>query len=413
MGIRKGPYSSMISVAAIVALFFSWSPFSAMAADVTLVPSLQIRGEYDDNVGFQAIEEKHDYFTTISPSFLLTYDTELLNLDSSVVADFVRYRDETDLNTERQRYELNGSYRIVERLQIKGGCSYVKDTTLESELEETGLVFVRTDRERYNMGGGLLYQITEISDIGADYTHRKTEYDWPGYVDYDSDAISLSFNHRFRNGLDIFTLQPYYTSTDSKTSEVDTYAVLAGWSHRFTETLDLTLSLGPRYTTIDYAQIKSEVVFDPELCPPFQVIYKEVKEHETEWGYIVDCAVRNLGETYSASVGYSRDLTNSSFGEPIERDRLYCTAQRRISQRFRVLVSGGLSFSESEGKFTSEDQRHFYVAPALSYSISEDHSVQFAYRYAHVYDKMLAHNPRYDRNRIWITLTLRFPEKDW
>src|SRR5690606_7618782 len=77
-------------------------PLLASANDVTLVPSLRISGEYDDNVFFNSTDEVDDYLTIISPGLTFDYATELLNLQSLIVVDFLRYFDETELDTENQ-----------------------------------------------------------------------------------------------------------------------------------------------------------------------------------------------------------------------------------------------------------------------------------------------------------------------
>ena len=66
---------------------------------------------------------------------------------------------------------------------------------------------------------GFSYMISEISDIRVNYSHNKTKYDWEGNVDYDVDSISLSFNSRFNNELDIFTIQPSYYRYDSESQQ--------------------------------------------------------------------------------------------------------------------------------------------------------------------------------------------------
>lgn len=120
----------------------------AAGGKLDLLPTLQISGEYDDNVLFERENEIDDYLLRVSPAVKLDYKTELSSLRGGVTLDVLRYDDETDLNTENQRYEIEGSHRAGERITLSGDFSYIRDTTLESELEETGLVNVRQDRDR-------------------------------------------------------------------------------------------------------------------------------------------------------------------------------------------------------------------------------------------------------------------------
>ncbi len=373
-----------------------------MARDVTIVPSINIKSEYDDNVEFTRTSVKEDVLTRINPALTLGYSTELLNLRSEFDIDILRYADETDYNTEHQQYNLNGGYKLLERYTLSGNLSYIKDTTLESELAETGLVDVRQDRERYNAGVGLSYQLSELSDMGVTYNHAETDYDWERNVDYDSDAISLSFNHRFNNQLDVFTVQPYYTGWDSEASETDNYGLSLGWVHPFSETLTLTAFVGARYTETEHTRIIW-------IWPPF--FYDKAHEKDTGWGRVANINLRKTGETFSAAIGYDRNITYSSDGDPIERDKIHCSADRMITERMKVKFTGNLYFTKSEGQYNDRDTRHFNLRPSLSYRITENHAMSLNYSYSEHYEKNYADNRKKDRNRIWFTLRFRFPRK--
>ena len=74
-------------------LLFILAPLPTMAQDVTLIPSINVRGEYNDNILFTRTNEKDDFLTTISPAFTLDHSTELLNLEAKAVVDLLRYAD--------------------------------------------------------------------------------------------------------------------------------------------------------------------------------------------------------------------------------------------------------------------------------------------------------------------------------
>ena len=373
-------------------------PFLALAADVTLTPSLELKGEYDDNVSFLPRDEKADFLATLSPSLILDYDTELLNLDSKVAVSFLRYAEEKYLDTQNEYYELSGTYTAFERFQVRGEYSYVEDTTLESELEETGLIGVRSERERSKASGGVSYRMTELSDIGFDYTHSETDYDWPENVDYEYDGVTLSNNWRLRNNRDVLTIQSSYGLTDSSISKVDNYSLSAGWAHQFTESMDLKVFLGPRYTRIEYNP------FEVNLPP-------EEPLTDTTWGVVADISLQQYGEKYTVTAGYNRDLGRSFSGETIETDKLYCSVARRIRRRTLIRFSGRLYFTKAEEETPTQDVRHFDIGSAIEHEITETLVLQFAYRYAYHNVKGLSFDDTYARNRIWVALILKFPEK--
>jgi len=143
-------------------LLFFILQFSVIAADVTIIPSLTLKGEYTDNVYFDRTDEVEDYIGHINPALEFGYVSELLDLNASADVDFLYYEDQTDLDTKNQLYELEGVYQIFERWKISGNGSYRKDTTHDSYLEETGRVTVLEDLRRYTAGGGLSYEINTV-----------------------------------------------------------------------------------------------------------------------------------------------------------------------------------------------------------------------------------------------------------
>lgn len=366
-------------------------PLLASANDVTLVPSLRISGEYDDNVFFNSTDEVDDYLTIISPGLTFDYATELLNLQSLIVVDFLRYFDETELDTENQRYDLNGRYQLASKWNIAGNFSYIKDTTLESELEETGIVHLREDRKRYNAGGGLSYQMTELTDLNFNYTHTATRYDSEDNVDYDYDNFSLLCNRKLKNQLDVLTVRTNYSIFDSDEEKTNNYELLLGWFHKFSETLDLNASAGPRYTRQNF---------------------NDDREDEDSWGTTVDISLNKRGETSSATIGYSRRIWNNADGDLVETDRIYARAKQRIIGRLGVGFVAGLYFTSQEDDSDNDDTRYYILNPSLYYMLTENHSIELAYSYQNELEESRPKDLESERNRIWIAFHFNFP-RNW
>lgn len=385
------------------------APFKTIAQDITVKPSIAIQGEYDDNVYYKRDFEIEDFITRIKPAITLDYATELLDLQSSFDADIHRYADETDLDTEDQHYSIDASCQMLERASVKGNFSYAKDTTLESELAETGLIVnTRHDRQRYIGGTGISYSISETSNLDVNYSHSKIDYDWTGNVDYDVDNISLSFNTFFNNQRDVFMVQPYYYRYDSNVSKTDNYGLSFGLQHVFTETLTLTAFAGARYTKTEYSfRVRLYENLGDLLIPRFT----EIDEKDSNFAGVANIILNKTGETYSSEIGYNQDLSYSSYGEPIKRYKIHCNANRKITERFSMKFNGSIISTESEGKFNDRDNRYYSVIPSLNYKITENYSLNLAYRYSQSDDKTRSSDPRVDRNRVWLELRFRFPEK--
>ena len=386
---------------------------SAPAAEVSLLPSIGITAEYNDNIDFSRTYEEDDYLTRIRPALDLDYKTDLLSLKGRGAVTVIRYLDATRRNTEYYDFGFDGAYKVTERLSAEARVSYRKDETLESELEETGLVTFPEDRTRYTAGGGVVYALTERSELGVDFDHNDTNYDSASDVDYTYDSLALTFNHLLDNMKDVLTVKTGFSAYDSDASETDSYSLYLGLAHPFSETWSLSCFLGARYTSTDYFFIQQGLVYDPSLLPgyPFRRVYQQVEETDRGWGGLADISLTKTGEDYSGTVGFNHDLSYSSQGDPIDRDRLYFRATKRMTRRLSMGLTGSAYITQSSGKFDQEDSRHLDLGTSLTYRLTETYSLSAAYGYSYHKDKTVSENQGYDRNRVWLNLLCRFPKK--
>lgn len=387
---------------------------AAWGAEYTFTPTIGARGEYNDNVFFSRTVTQDDFILSAEPSFGLGYANERWTLNSRANMAFLRYVDNPDLNYERVDVGLDAAYAVSERFQFTANAFYAEDETLESQLEETGVVGDRSDRSRYSLGGGALYRLTEMSDLSLDLGYGETEYDETSTnQDAAYDNVSLTYNRRLANMRDMISLVLAYDGYDSEASKVNNWGFSFGWAREFSETLSLSAFVGVRYTDVTYRLIRSEVVFDPSLLPffPFRQEFEAVEQSESNWGGLANIALEKRWETVSLTAGFRQDLVYSAAGEPIDRQRLYLTLGKRISTRLNTGLSVGLYRSESSGEFSQEDSWHFSVSPSLSYRLTENHRLAAGYGYDYHHDNAVEENAGYDRNRVWVAVTYRFPKR--
>jgi len=359
------------------------------SADITITPSIGIRGEYDDNIDFSRTNELDDYVGTLSPALSFDYATDRLHMGGQALFGIVRYADHSGYDREDQNHELNLRYRLSERLNVNADVSYTKDTTLGTALEETGIIEPRSDRENIRAGGGLSYEINKVSNVGLDYFFTKTDYELIGYTDLDTHGLSVPYNYAFNNRLDILTLVPSYRKTDSDEDKTDNYSCSLGLAHTFDPTLQANVSAGLRYLDIEDSSGQSE----------------------TDWGWMSNISLQKSWQTTSATIGYSRNLSYSAEGETIEVNRFSLSADHRVTHKFGLRLSGSFYFTKSAGDIEEENVRYYYISPSAYYNITPHHSFEIGYRYANEYDKILPENREVDRNIVWLTVNFNFPQK--
>lgn len=403
-------------------IILGW-PAALPAADITFTPGLDIRAEYDDDVYYsrqRGVPDVEDGLIRITPAFTLDYETERLDLKTRAAMDILRYNDETNLDTEYHNYMLNGAYKLTERFDLLADASYIKDTTLESELWEKGLLTdIRQDRERTTGGGGVRYLVSELSNIEFHYTYSETEYESSQDADYRMHYISLSFNRLLRNQLDMLTIQPYYQTYDSDTAEYsfpgysysyssksDNYGLSIGWKHVVSETFSFTAFLGARYTETESKNKYS-----------YFYLYGMSDTDDSSINGVADISLTKIGETYTANLGYNRDLSYSAEGEPINTDRVSLRFSRRMSERLRLGFRGSYHLTKSDddsdrgSRDYDRDSRYYTLTPFLRYQLTKHHFLGLSYSYSHSEDKEAWYNETIRRNRVWISLNLRWPQK--
>ncbi len=372
----------------ILSLFVLFK-LEALAAEITITPSLSLKVEYDDNIDFNEKDEKDDFSGSIIPGFALNYETELLEFNAYGEVDFKRYLDETDFDRTNQLYGIDSKYQMLERLYILGEFEFRKDETTDSQLEETGRAFEQDRRERYYADGGLRYQISELSEVGPNFSYEKSNFSSKDDDDYDLYRISLTYSKELQNERDTISLRPSYAKYDSDTQDADGYRFEVGWKHLFGETITSDILFGARYTKIDR---------------------KDRDDTDNNWGGVGRIDLAKIGETFIGNIGYSHDISSDTEGEIIEVDRLYLNLDKKVLERFGLKFYGSGYYSRKESG-DKDKVRYFVLRPSLYYMLTQEHSLELFYSYDNEVELDEPGNPEIQRNRVWISLNLKFPKK--
>ncbi len=380
-------------------------------AETVVTPRIVARAEYDDNIRFTPEDPADDFVLRLSPSVMLSHRTERLHTNTSALVRAWRYLEETDLDREDILLDTASSYALTERLSLEGDASFQMSSALESELRETGLVTDQVDRMRMSAGGGITYRLTELQDLGGSFSLGRTEYDGDRLLDYETAYAALTWTRNLRNQRDSFTLQPYWSSNSSEVSEVQSFGLMVGWTRMLTENWRLSAFLGVRRTETESRRLEQEVLFDPTLLPgfPFVVEVRTVTLEETSWGGVADVSAKWTHETWSLHASYNRDLSYTSQGEPIERDRLRLSLRKKFDERLSAQCTGTAILSQVEGALSSEDSRHYALAPSFSYRLTETHRINAGFRYD-FYENRIQEKRGRDRKRVWVSLDCAFPQ---
>ena len=367
---------------------FATSP--ALGAELSVTPTLDLTQEYNDNILFSETNRLKDNVTQITPRLHAAIASETYSITGGGFVSAWEYWEETDLDTVDRSADLSITLKAAPRLDSRISGSYLKDTTLESEIEATGLVLSRTDRQRRSGAAGFSYSLDERTSADFDFTHTDLDYDDPNLVGYTANVFGLKVPHATRDERGMITAAFYLADYRFDPNEYEDYGVTLGYRYQFTEQSTIDLAGGARRT---WSRIQT---------PGGSI-------EERDWGGVANIALTWQSEKDSVTTGYVRGLTPSGRGEPINSNRVYITALHHFSERVTGAVTSDYFYSTSEGVYINTRQKFFRVRPSLSAWLLGNIQAHLAYEHARSCDDLADTDA--DRDRIYLTISGTWPRK--
>jgi hypothetical protein len=369
-------------------IFISLSATLYCRADsLGLTPTISINGGYDDNILFSRTEPVTDSYLGAIPEIDLSLASELYKVNLISRSEIVRYLEEKDLDYESYHHKLGAEYLFSPVWTYSGVFAYKQDTTLQSELEESGRVVSREERVLMQADNSLVYSHSKLSEIEIEYQYRSIEYESDERVDHISHRIQLPFQRWFNNYLDRVTLRPSYKRTETEDGgSIDYYNFTVGWLHEFSPTMQLKNFVG-----YGYAQTTRD------------------NDQDFTQGGNFDLSLTLNDEIYSVRIGLRSNLNVDTEGDLREVDRFYCRIRKKITERLSTGINGSVYINRSPENYDLVDTVFYNLRPELSYEITENHYLKAFYRYSLEEDQTVSDNRYSTRNVIEFNIVGKFP----
>lgn len=389
VGRNMRSFLSLLCVGAIVAVGCVLAGASVgYAMDNTITPSIGVIEQYNDNVLFERTNQTDDFITTIHPGLAFMHESEITEINAILESNLNYYAKESDLNDQSYRGALKLDSRFLERWRFDTSGEYVRDSTLESQLLETGRVFDRDDRNQFEGDLRGTFKASELTSISLRYRYRQVEYESDDNVNFNVDTVSLNLSRNLKNEIDSINWYGGYSYNESREREIDSYNTGLGWRRELTDIYSIMVSGG--YRTSKSLNIR--------------------REENTSDGLIFNIQLSRRGETYRASIGYRRGLTNAASGEYLEFDRIYGRVQRNLSERSQIRLIGRIVLSRDDSDIASDNNRFFQIEPSYGFNVTENSVVSLGYRFSHDYEDNREDGESADRNVVWISYKANFPK---
>ena len=163
----------------IAALFLICLPLNLIAAEWLTKYEASLKTEYDDNKRLTALPHDNTFGSILGVKGKLGIQTEKTVVDLTPRARFSKYSsedtDEDKLDSNDYFLDLNSLW-VTERFLWGLNGKYSRDTSLTSELEDTGLVQTSKKRKKVDFNPTLVYEFNEWTNLQFAIDFTRVEY---------------------------------------------------------------------------------------------------------------------------------------------------------------------------------------------------------------------------------------------
>ena len=341
------------------------------AAEWSIVPSIGVKGVYNDNLLMTPLPHDETYGYTISPAAEFAGKTERLEVSGKVAADFVSYYGGEETHFTNIFLPLSMRYKTEKDLLVFTG-GFTRDNTLMAELLETGLVLRFTQRNQVLANPTWARSLTEKLSLQTSFQFSDTTYE---------NGLRLSLvNYQLLGGSGGFLYQmteqdqvqltgsyvQFHTTNAPSAFQANLPGVTLSFTHAFMESLTGTIYGGPRF-----------------LSSTSQLGNNSVTTRNTVW--LFGGNIQKKFESATLLVSASRDIVPSGFGLLIQTDKISTTLSYDMSERFAVsLDASGYQISGATSRALGgdiPDQLFFSTTPKVSWKFSEWWRAELSYTY--------------------------------
>jgi len=356
------------------------SPQLAMGAEWSVVPSIQLKEEYEDNIHLSTKTHDTVWGSAVSPS------VQLVRTDPTSVAkvgarlsfnrysgDDVRDRDVQYLtlssrkSTPRGRWALKGSFTrdtTLTRLVEAESDTADEEELADAEDIDEGLVQFEARRNRLVLEPSWSQNLTERMAFRLGYRLRDVYYsdaEGTSLYDYQAHSVEVELIRRVTE-LDRLGIMARYSEyrAPEVNSEANTSTFLASLDHAFSETLRGIVEVGMQNTSSMEGALEDETT-----------------------GYTLDMRVtKELNQSTNYRLELKHDVMPSGAGHVVQSDRFNIRFRSKITSKLTFLLSGKFFRNKSfDSSTTNEDRRYYSIEPNLRWLLTRKWSVDGYYRY--------------------------------
>jgi hypothetical protein len=372
-------------------------PTGVMADEFNLIPSLALREEYNDNIFFSYSDTIDDFITTVSVGLELTERTDQLDLSLLGIVSPFFYADNSEWDDVDQDYVGIINYQVNPYLGVNANARYNVSNRPDRDVYTTGLVLSNTRRKNQAYGVGLDYTLTENSAMAVFFNYSKSKWDEVNFLNQNQKDYStgLNYTHNLNQWWDETTgrLNVGFDRFEFETSDTNNYFTTIGVQHGFSQTINLLIDVGVRYTDANF--LSSQLV----------------EENNKSYGGIGQVILRIQGELTQGSVSVRWGITPASGrGRTVERSEAVLNLGRRLAEKLTIGIAGGFyhnSADKDEFSALKIDEDTYYIQPTIQWEIFERFNLQAGYNFIYIDDHAVSNDRK--QNMVYLQASYGMP----
>jgi hypothetical protein len=267
-------------------------------APLTILPSVTVSEEYNDNVNLSNANRQSDFITGITPALNVNLESTTYRLTAGYNFTAEMYANNPNRNAafNRQNFDLDTEWRPSEQLTL----SLIEGFALSTDTNLISPEGVSTGRGRAwsnSLRGGLGYRLDTFTTLRTGAAYRVQRYDSLGRQDSDIYSADVALDRALSRFLTAtLSYEAAYFDIDFE-PKVWTHTPRLGLSYRLTETITIAASGGPSF------EIYENNARDDRITPAVAASY----EQRTSFGAVRVDFDRRIG--VAGAVGGTTDNT--------------------------------------------------------------------------------------------------------
>ncbi|MGA2227760.1 MAG: outer membrane beta-barrel protein [Syntrophobacteraceae bacterium] len=382
----------------------------AFAADWSFTPSVSLSQSYDSN--FRFIETpvpgttKGDFVTSLTPVLSVSGETEQTKFQFDTTTNAQSYIENPKFDIINENATASLTELWSQRFSTSVNFGLIHDSTLNEQLEASGIITQWAERYVYTLGLGAKYDLSESLSLAVSGLAADTIF--PSGTSPNSDLYqgtitpTWAVTPKDNVGLSTNFSDTDYTTTTSAATTIKSITESLFWQRQMSDTLRFKLSGGYYFSMIDFTVPAIEFI----RIPPFLKLVN-LPETATDGGLVYSADItkdwtERLSTTFSAGKQQYNDVNAQSF------DSTYVsgTVSYKLSERttFNFMARYNTNDQLSPGNSTID---YYILSPSIETSLTENLLVRLSGSYE--YETETPGNVNLDRYRTWVDLTYKWP----